>query len=263
MSHLDKPLEGLDHVSGQNMLPLGVPQGGGNLALCGSGSPPTNQEFLKHDGGSSQSEDVNTMHQESADLDLAAGGSDTPLTNHQDGPLECPQHASGQCEDEDTMDQQVSGRDVAACESDIPPMSQLDKPLEGLDHVSSQRKDKNSMPQQSLDPVVAGYDNGPVGGQRKDIFKETGGKKRSREEDENGESTVVDHDGCLTSLATSTLAGGNGSEQENLGLLYNLEDHSHGLGEISLLARRNHGHTGCAMVKAASADQILHLVSSP
>ncbi|RCV29837.1 hypothetical protein SETIT_6G045200v2, partial [Setaria italica] len=91
--------------STQNMLPgVPVPQGGGNLALYGSGNPPTNQEFLKHAGGSSeflkhaggssQSEDENTMHQESADLDLAAGGSDTPLTNHQDGPLKCPQHAS-------------------------------------------------------------------------------------------------------------------------------------------------------------------------
>nr|XP_034599013.1 uncharacterized protein LOC117859926 [Setaria viridis]TKW08719.1 hypothetical protein SEVIR_6G042300v2 [Setaria viridis] len=77
--------------STQNMLPgVPVPQGGGNLALYGSGSPPT-REFLKHAGGSSKSEDANGIHQQSAGLDIAAGGCNTPPTNHQDGPQECPQ----------------------------------------------------------------------------------------------------------------------------------------------------------------------------
>ncbi|KAG2564069.1 dextranase isoform X2 [Panicum virgatum] len=241
----DKPQECVEHASGQLEDGITMPQESSDIDLAtgDNGTPLANQDKPQECVGhaSSQLEDGISMAQESSDINLATGDSGTPLANQEDKPQECAEHASGQLEDEIITPQKSSDFDLAAGDSDAPPMNQQDKSHDAVDHASVQSEDKPTMHQESSDLGAAvGKGNGPVGGQQKDIITELRGKKRVREEDKANESIVVNCGDNLSSLANSTCNAELSkkkscvTEQAKLNsvpLQYDLEDHSHGLGE--------------------------------
>uniref|UniRef100_A0A0A9HBW5 Uncharacterized protein n=1 Tax=Arundo donax TaxID=35708 RepID=A0A0A9HBW5_ARUDO len=120
--------------------------------------------------------------------------------------------------------------------------------------------------------VAADKDNSPVGGRQKDVIAEPRGKKRFREEGKNDRSIVVNRDGCLSSLASSTLnvelseLKRSEAEQENMNsdpLPYNLGDCSHGLAGNPTSGQREPWTSGACNGKAATMEQIFHLMLSP
>jgi len=241
-----RPLISENPTQTQYLLPPAGSQGGGSLA-SGDGVSDTsqiNQQDKPQEGDEhalGQGKDGTTMPQKSSDLDLATGNSGTPLANQEDKPQGCVEHASGQLEDGIGMPQKSSDFDLVAGYSDAPPMNQQDKSHDAVDHASVQSEDKPTMHQESSDlGAAAGKGNGPVGGQQKDIITELRGKKRVREEDKANESIVVNCGDNLSSLANSTCNAELSkkkscvTEQAKLNsvpLQYDLEDHSHGLGE--------------------------------
>jgi len=241
----DKPQECVEHASGQLEDGITMPQESSDIDLAtgDNGTPLANQDKPQECVGHASSllEDGITMAQESSDINLATGDSGTPLANQEDKPQECAEHASGQLEDGIITPQKSSDFDLAAGDSDAPPMNQQDKSHDAVDHASVQSEDKPTMHQESSDlGAAAGKGNGPVGGQQKDIITEPRGKKRYREEDKTNESIVVNCGDDLSSLASSTCNAESSekkscvAEQAKLNsvpLQYDLEDHSHGLGE--------------------------------
>ncbi|KAJ1276733.1 hypothetical protein BS78_05G237400 [Paspalum vaginatum] len=220
--------------SSQYMLPPAEAPGVGNHdpGNAISDSPQMENQQGKAQGGgehaSDQSEDGITMPQESPDLDLASGGSDTPPMDQEDKSHEGAEHASGQLEDGGTMSQEHSDSGLAAGDSDTPQqdkshedvehasgqledgitmpqecdlaagnsdtlMNQQDKSHEGVENASGQGEDRTTKPQESSDlGVAADKGNGPLGSQQKDIIAEPRGKKRFREEESSDLGVAAD-----------------------------------------------------------------------
>ncbi|TVU23543.1 hypothetical protein EJB05_25917 [Eragrostis curvula] len=153
-------------ASTQNTSSPASSQGGGNLAV---GDGVSGHRLLKnqldepHDGvecASDQLKSEDTAPQESSDLYLAAGGSDTPAMEQQDQSYDGVEHASVQGRYGNVKKTMLMGSSdfyVAAVGSDNP-VDLQNKSREGVKHASGQHKDGNvmTMLQESSDLVAAG-----------------------------------------------------------------------------------------------------------
>ncbi|TVU23577.1 hypothetical protein EJB05_25951, partial [Eragrostis curvula] len=144
-------------------------QGGGNLSV---GNGVSGHRLLKnqldepHDGvdrASDQLKDEDTVPQESSDLYLAAGGSDTPAMEQQGQSYDGVEHASVQGRYGNVKKTMLMGSSdfyVAAVGSDNP-VDLKEKSREGVKHASGQHQDGNvkTMLQESSDLDLAAGEN--------------------------------------------------------------------------------------------------------
>ncbi|WVZ49736.1 hypothetical protein U9M48_001067 [Paspalum notatum var. saurae] len=234
MDQEDKSHEGAEHASGQQLedgVAMAQEHSDSGLAAGDSDTPQQDKSHEDVEHASGQLEDGITMPQECSDSDLAAGNSDT-LMNQQDKSHEGVGNASGQGEDRTTKPQQSSDLGVATDKGNGPVGSQQ------KDIIAEPRGKKRFREEETSDlGVAADKGNDPVGSQQIDIMAEPRGKKLCREEDKADESILLNCDYNLTPFASSTLkvvpeqksSVTEQAKSNNVPLLYNLEDCSHGL----------------------------------